>query len=243
MTKIEPIEIHWPEYHSSAMGCGLEDRGIHNRYDAMLHGWERAIERCMEAVPDEPIVLASDVDKVLAAKDAEIARLLAAITNAVTSASDAYRRPADAHSGWERVWIVPLGVFDGLRTAGQATTEEALRKQVIDDPVPSQPSTDDALLQFWTQMVGRPYTLFTGYTHDDRPEVRISFDTVDDRTLFVDGLYGARNVIDPVLAGRAEMLRKIESVLNIPSAGHASAGELADTILDALGCTEGSTDA
>lgn len=40
---------------------------------------------------------------------------------------------------------------------------------------------------------------------------------------------------------RSEMLRKIESVLNIPSAGHASAGELADTILDALGFTEGTT--
>lgn len=42
------------------------------------------------------------------------------------------------------------------------------------------------------------------------------------------------------LSDRAAMLRKIESVLNIPSAGHASAGELADTILDALGFTEAS---
>lgn len=40
-------------------------------------------------------------------------------------------------------------------------------------------------------------------------------------------------------AERADMLRKVESVLNIPSAGHASAGELADTILDALGFVEG----
>jgi hypothetical protein len=39
---------------------------------------------------------------------------------------------------------------------------------------------------------------------------------------------------------RADWARKIEGVLNIPSAGHASAGELADTILDALGVVEGS---
>ncbi len=39
---------------------------------------------------------------------------------------------------------------------------------------------------------------------------------------------------------RITMFRKVESVLNIPSAGHASAGELADTILDALGFTGGS---
>jgi hypothetical protein len=27
------------------MGCGLEDRNIHDRYDAMHHGWECALER------------------------------------------------------------------------------------------------------------------------------------------------------------------------------------------------------
>lgn len=40
------------------------------------------------------------------------------------------------------------------------------------------------------------------------------------------------------LVDRADWARKIEDVLNIPSAGHASAGELADTILDALGLIE-----
>jgi hypothetical protein len=34
-----------PEYHHSGMGCGLEDRNIRDRYDAMYHGWECAIER------------------------------------------------------------------------------------------------------------------------------------------------------------------------------------------------------
>ncbi|NTG00053.1 hypothetical protein G6L30_07955 [Agrobacterium rhizogenes] len=34
-----------PEYHYSGMGCGLEDRNIHNRYDAMHHGWDCALER------------------------------------------------------------------------------------------------------------------------------------------------------------------------------------------------------
>ncbi|NTG48629.1 hypothetical protein G6M04_14645 [Agrobacterium rhizogenes] len=33
------------EYHHSGMGCGLEDRNIHDRYDAMHHGWECALER------------------------------------------------------------------------------------------------------------------------------------------------------------------------------------------------------
>lgn len=37
---------------------------------------------------------------------------------------------------------------------------------------------------------------------------------------------------------RSDMLRKIESVLSIPSSGHASASELAETILDAIGITE-----
>jgi len=34
-----------PEYHHSGMGCGLEDRNIQDRYEAMEHGWERAMER------------------------------------------------------------------------------------------------------------------------------------------------------------------------------------------------------
>lgn len=34
-----------PEYHDQGMGCGLEDRGITDRYEAMYHGWEKAMER------------------------------------------------------------------------------------------------------------------------------------------------------------------------------------------------------
>lgn len=34
-----------PEYHEQGMGCGLEDRGITDRYEAMSHGWEQAMER------------------------------------------------------------------------------------------------------------------------------------------------------------------------------------------------------
>jgi Restriction alleviation protein Lar len=51
-----------------------------------------------------------------------------------------------------------------------------------------------------------------------------------------DAAISAWNSRAPV--NRAEWARKIEGVLNIPSSGHASAGELADTILDALGVEE-----
>ncbi|BEL73952.1 hNH endonuclease [Serratia marcescens] len=39
-----------PEYHDCGMGCGLEDRGITDRYAAMAHGWESAMERVYEEV-------------------------------------------------------------------------------------------------------------------------------------------------------------------------------------------------
>lgn len=39
-----------PEYHSLGMGCGLEDRGITNRYEAMRHGWDKAMERIYSEV-------------------------------------------------------------------------------------------------------------------------------------------------------------------------------------------------
>ncbi|WP_051626162.1 hypothetical protein [Kozakia baliensis] len=46
-------EFDPPEYHDQGMGCGLEDRGIHDRYEAMAYGWDQAIERCIERIPEE----------------------------------------------------------------------------------------------------------------------------------------------------------------------------------------------
>ena len=40
------------EYHSQGMGCGLEDRDITDRYEAMAYGWEKAIEGVMECFPE-----------------------------------------------------------------------------------------------------------------------------------------------------------------------------------------------
>jgi hypothetical protein len=34
-----------PEYHEQGMGCGLEDRNITDRYEAMAFGWEQAMGR------------------------------------------------------------------------------------------------------------------------------------------------------------------------------------------------------
>jgi len=35
----------WPEFHASFMSCGLEDRGITDKYEAMLYGWNEAIDQ------------------------------------------------------------------------------------------------------------------------------------------------------------------------------------------------------
>lgn len=368
MTKIEPIEIHWPEYHSSAMGCGLEDRGIHNRYDAMLHGWERAVERCMEAVPDEPIVLASEVVKVLAAKDAEIARLQETNRrlNRRVQISEAVRQSAEDYLGaWinvfktagisserrrhERFYIVAIlrdikrrvaRLSERADTALRPARYEARGNVVHKLPVKVRNETDTNT----TFEVGFPACTASEYVEAtaiaallDRGErvleaaggiaddcmtsehhhpgyvliptakfeaIRAASGMMDNetptppgnqiRTAECDGkdavpvtgllpigtastpavmtdevasLYSETTPDDGIIRlarwpegyvlwfhgkivwrswisdrqARAEMLRKIESVLNIPSAGHASAGELADTILDALGFTEEST--
>lgn len=34
-----------PQYHAEGMGCGLEDRGITDRYYACRYGWDEAMER------------------------------------------------------------------------------------------------------------------------------------------------------------------------------------------------------
>lgn len=43
-------EIENIEYNSSAEGCGLEDANIEDRYEAMEHGWNNAIQRVLEAI-------------------------------------------------------------------------------------------------------------------------------------------------------------------------------------------------
>lgn len=45
LTEIEQFLDGEPEYHSQGMGCGLEDRCITDRYEAMEHGWGQAMER------------------------------------------------------------------------------------------------------------------------------------------------------------------------------------------------------
>ena len=48
----EPVVISEPNYHHEAMGCGLEDRNITDRYEAMQHGWDCAISRMLEQIPE-----------------------------------------------------------------------------------------------------------------------------------------------------------------------------------------------
>jgi hypothetical protein len=40
-------------YHHEGMGCGIEDRGITDRYVACEHGWDCAMERVAEWIPEE----------------------------------------------------------------------------------------------------------------------------------------------------------------------------------------------
>jgi hypothetical protein len=57
-----PLEIDWPQLHSEALGCGVEDRGIRDRYEAAEYGWQVGMEAASERVPeliyDEETVLA-----------------------------------------------------------------------------------------------------------------------------------------------------------------------------------------
>ena len=43
-------EIDSIDYNAHAEGCGLEDRNIQDRYEAMEHGWMKGIDAAMEAV-------------------------------------------------------------------------------------------------------------------------------------------------------------------------------------------------
>lgn len=46
----EMVEIDYPDFHWQGMGCGLEDRNITDRYEAMRYGWEAALDRVAEDI-------------------------------------------------------------------------------------------------------------------------------------------------------------------------------------------------
>ena len=48
-----PLEIDWPELHSHALGCGVEDRNILDRYEAAEYGWLDGADKAAERVPEE----------------------------------------------------------------------------------------------------------------------------------------------------------------------------------------------
>lgn len=55
--KIEDLEkviqsIRDIPYHTEGMGCGLEDMNITDRYEAMAHGWDNAMEAVIELLPE-----------------------------------------------------------------------------------------------------------------------------------------------------------------------------------------------
>lgn len=72
-----------PQYHAEGMGCGLEDRGITDRYDACRYGWDEAMER----VYGEVIPCADELD--FSATDVYLAGIKAdAITASLDACSD-----------------------------------------------------------------------------------------------------------------------------------------------------------
>lgn len=46
----EAVEIDWPEFSEQGMGCGLEDRGITDRYEAMRYGYEEALDQAARVI-------------------------------------------------------------------------------------------------------------------------------------------------------------------------------------------------
>lgn len=79
----EPVVIEAPDYRDEAMGCGLEDRNITDRYEAMRYGWECAVERIFSQIPDEPLYTRPTIPQPAAEPKCFDAAQLASIENAV----------------------------------------------------------------------------------------------------------------------------------------------------------------
>lgn len=65
----EPLDIAWPELHSQALGCGVEDHGCRDRYEAAEYGWKDGVDRAADCVPEQIF----DADQMRAFADATAA--------------------------------------------------------------------------------------------------------------------------------------------------------------------------
>lgn len=72
-----------PQYHAEGMGCGLEDRGITDRYEAMRHGWDEAMERIYgEVIPCAEGIAFPATDAFLAEVRAQGVEMFASVLEA-----------------------------------------------------------------------------------------------------------------------------------------------------------------
>ncbi|MFV8916512.1 hypothetical protein [Serratia fonticola] len=78
-----------PQYHPEGMGCGLEDRGITDRYDAMQYGWEQAMERIYgEVIPCAEELSFPATDAVLAEVETKLVEKFAEQQEEKSSAAE-----------------------------------------------------------------------------------------------------------------------------------------------------------
>ncbi|MDO7077502.1 hypothetical protein Q5N06_25245 [Klebsiella pneumoniae] len=74
-----------PQYHAEGMGCGLEDRGITDRYDACRYGWDEAMERIYgDVIPCAEEMDFSATDRIVAGIKADGVEEFAAYQRAIT---------------------------------------------------------------------------------------------------------------------------------------------------------------
>lgn len=130
---VEPFVFEEYPYNSEAMGCGLEDRDITDRYEAMAYGWSAAMERAAEAIPDD-LYPASTVAALKAERDALRARVaeLEKDTARLEFVCNSPNRMVERENGLWRVYEDvaptdrPTAVWQGITPRWHVTPREAI---------------------------------------------------------------------------------------------------------------------
>ncbi|MGH8422029.1 MAG: Lar family restriction alleviation protein [Pseudomonas fluorescens] len=61
----QPVDFDYPEYREQGMGCGLEDRGITDRYEACRYGFDEALDQFAQMIDGMgPLYRCADADEV-----------------------------------------------------------------------------------------------------------------------------------------------------------------------------------
>ena len=167
----EPYELEWPDYHPEGMGCGLEDRNITDRYEAMQYGWEQALEHVAEQLPERLYLAAGAAPVQQEPEPIQVCRLMKKEEGIWVAASEFYAGHPDQK--WVKLVSTNPGSWSIQRRVTGKQIADGLAKALAGTPpalevTECQWSFEDDDSGTWRSSCGELWSFIDGGPNENR---------------------------------------------------------------------------